>query len=215
MPGESSHRLPRRRRTAAPERGHTLSEVLAVILIIVVLVGIAIPIYTVGFAGADRRAAELNSNIGDSVLEEAWFDIANEGGNDYLDYSPPGGLDAPSLVNARYMSVVEPRIYWSDLRVTDGRFRCYGVYKNGELVEGTSGPECYYDWSNCRGRIAVLQNAYWEDGAWRTNDGQRYATIITLDRGGTAHYRTYRQGSLLDSGTFKWEDGRGHPGGEG
>ncbi|MFH1150130.1 MAG: hypothetical protein V1748_06635 [Actinomycetota bacterium] len=212
MLGESSHRHGVRRHTAAPERGYTLSEALAVILIIVVLVCIAIPVYTVGFAGADRRAAELNSNMGDSVLEEAWFDIAGEGGNDYLDYSPPGGLDAPSLVNARYLSAVEPRIHWADLRVVDGRFRNYGVYKDGELLEGTSSPGRYYDFSGVYGRIGVLQNAYWEDGAWRTNDGQRSATIITLDRGGTAHYRTYRQGSLLDSGTFKWEDGRGHPG---
>ncbi len=187
-------------------------EVLAVILIVVLLVGIAIPVYTIGFAGADRRTAEINSNIGDGVLEEVWFDIAGQGGNDYLDYSPPGGLAAPSLVNASYVSHLEPRIYWTDLRVADGRFRNCGVYKDGARVEGTSGPDRYYDWSQVHGRIGMLQNAYWADGAWRANEGQRYATVITVDRGGTAYYRTYRQGSFVDSGTFKWEYGRGHPG---
>jgi hypothetical protein len=126
------------------------------------------------------------------------------------------------------MSERETRIKWADLEVTGSSppvasadlsglglataeycFRINAVYSVGEQIAG--GPEIYNDWSTLPGKIGVIDGKYYE-GGWKDNTNNFYITLVTLERSGTAHFLTLRQGAIYDSGSFEWKDGQGNPG---
>lgn len=222
-------------------QGFTVLELLVIIVVISILVAIALPLYFGRSRGADKRVAQYNLKIGEKCVDTLWYDkLAGQNPEDgidsYRDWDPPELLRAEGSfetsgwvpVGARYMSERETRIKWADLEVTGSSppvasadlnglglataeycFRINAVYSVGEQIAG--GPDIWNDWSILPGKIGVIVDKYYE-GGWQDNTNNFYLTLVTLERGGTAHFVTLRQGAIYASGSFDWKDGQGNPG---
>jgi len=222
-------------------RGFTVLELLVIIVVISILVAIGLPLYLGQSRKADKKVAEYNLKIGEKCVDALWYDkLAGQNPEDgidsYRDWDPPellrtGGSFETSgwaPVDARYMSEREKRIKWADLEVTGSSppvasadlsglslataeycFQINAIYSVGEKI--AEGPDIYHDWSILPGKIGVIVDKYY-DGGWKDNTNNFYITLVTLERGGTAHFLTLRQGAIYDSGSFDWKDGQGNPG---
>ena len=222
-------------------QGFTVLELLIIIVVISILVAIALPLYLNQSRGADKRVAQYNLKIGEKCVDALWYEkLAGQNPGDgidsYRDWDPPELLRAGGSfetsgwvpVGARYMSERERRIKWAELEVTGSSppvasadlsglglataeycFRINTVYSVGEQI--VAGPDIWNDWSILPGKIGVIVDKYYE-GGWQDNANNFYITLVTLERGGTAHFLTLRQGAICDSGSFDWKDGQGNPG---
>ena len=223
-------------------QGFTLMELLAIICVLAILVAIALPIYLGQGRGADKRTAQYNLKIGERCVDALWYDKLlgqnfKDGIESYRDWDPPevlrtgGSFEASGWVpvDARYMSERERRIKWAELEVTGSSppvasadlnglslataaeycFKINAIYSGGEQIAG--GQDIYHDWSLLPGKIGAIDDKYYDDG-WQDNTNNFYITLVTLERGGTAHFVTLRQGAIYDSGSFDWADGQGNPG---
>ena len=218
-------------------QGFTVLELLVIIVVISILVAIALPLYLGQSRGADKRVAQYNLKIGEKCVDALWYDklIAQnpkDGIDSYRDWDPPELLRAGGSfetsgwvpVGARYMSEREKRIKWADLEVTGSSppvasadlnglslataeycFRINAVYSVGEQI--AAGPDIWNDWSILPGKIGVIIDKYYE-GGWKDNTNNFYITLVTLERSGTAHFLTLRQGTIYDSGSFDLKDGQ-------
>jgi len=218
-------------------QGFTVLELLVIIVVISILVAIALPLYLGQSRGADKRVAQYNLKIGEKCVDALWYDklIAQnpkDGIDSYRDWDPPELLRAGGSfetsgwvpVGARYMSEREKRIKWADLEVTGSSppvasadlnglslataeycFRINAVYSVGEQI--AAGPDIWNDWSILPGKIGVIIDKYYE-GGWKDNTNNFYITLVTLERSGTAHFLTLRQGAIYDSGSFDLKDGQ-------
>jgi len=218
-------------------QGFTILELLIIIVVISILVAIALPLYLNQSRGADKRVAQYNLKIGEKCVDALWYDkLAGQNPKDgidsYRDWDPPELLQAGGSfetsgwvpVGARYMSEREKRIKWADLEVTGSSppvasadlnglslataeycFRINAVYSVGEQI--AAGPDIWNDWSILPGKIGVIIDKYYE-GGWKDNTNNFYITLVTLERGGTAHFLTLRQGAIYDSGSFDLKDGQ-------
>ena len=218
-------------------QGFTILELLIIIVVISILVAIALPLYLGQSRGADKRVAQYNLKIGEKCVDALWYEkLAGQNPGDgidsYRDWDPPELLRAGGSfetsgwvpVGARYMSEREKRIKWADLEVTGSSppvasadlnglslataeycFRINAVYSVGEQI--AAGPDIWNDWSILPGKIGVIIDKYYE-GGWKDNTNNFYITLVTLERGGTAHFLTLRQGAIYDSGSFDLKDGQ-------
>ena len=222
-------------------QGFTVLELLVIIVVISILVAIGLPLYLGQSRKADKKVAEYNLKIGENCVDALWYDkLAGQNPEDgidsYRDWDPPellrtGGSFETSgwaPVDARYMSEREKRIKWADLEVTGSSppvasadlsglslataeycFQINAIYSVGEKI--AEGPDIYHDWSILPGKVGVIVDKYY-DGGWKDNTNNFYITLVTLERGGTAHFLTLRQGAIYDSGSFDLKDGHGNPG---
>ena len=222
-------------------QGFTVLELLVIIVVISILVAIGLPLYLGQSRKADKKVAEYNLKIGEKCVDALWYDkLAGQNPEDgidsYRDWDPPellrtGGSFETSgwaPVDARYMSEREKRIKWADLEVTGSSppvasadlsglslataeycFQINAIYSVGEKI--AEGPDIYHDWSILPGKVGVIVDKYY-DGGWKDNTNNFYITLVTLERGGTAHFLTLRQGAIYDSGSFDLKDGHGNPG---
>ena len=218
-------------------RGFTVLELLVIIVVISILVAIGLPLYLGQSRKADKKVAEYNLKIGEKCVDALWYDkLAGQNPEDgidsYRDWDPPellrtGGSFETSgwaPVDARYMSEREKRIKWADLEVTGSSppvasadlsglslataeycFQINAIYSVGEKI--AEGPDIYHDWSILPGKVGVIVDKYY-DGGWKDNTNNFYITLVTLERGGTAHFLTLRQGAIYDSGSFDLKDGQ-------
>jgi type II secretory pathway pseudopilin PulG len=222
-------------------QGFTVLELLVIIVVISILVAIGLPLYLGQSRKADKKVAQYNLKIGEKCVDALWYDkLAGQNPEDgidsYRDWDPPellrtGGSFETSgwaPVDARYMSEREKRIKWADLEVTGSSppvasadlsglslataeycFQINAIYSVGEKI--AEGPDIYHDWSILPGKVGVIVDKYY-DGGWKDNTNNFYITLVTLERGGTAHFLTLRQGAIYDSGSFDLKDGHGNPG---
>jgi len=198
------------------EQGFTLIELMIAVIIIGILVGIAVPVYLDSRRNAQERTAEYNYMVGCQVVGHVWFKLVEQDENRYVDSLPPAPLRAPAQVDARYMSLLESRMRWSDIVVTGNHMRLgnNGVYQDGEIVVPVPGLE-RFNWENMYGTTGIVANAVWLDGRWQNNTNAvqnfEYLTVMTVAPSGSCRFTTYWQGVPIQNGTFLWEDGYGHP----
>ncbi|MHB8896630.1 MAG: hypothetical protein ACYC99_15825, partial [Candidatus Geothermincolia bacterium] len=155
----------------------------------------------------------------------------------YRDYDPPpelgeGAVDGYVPIDARYMSIREPKINWVDVSVGSGTggasqpiaslengpyaaagsgYTLEGIWKNGEQVG--YGSDIANDWKAMAGKIGVVENKFYWDGSWQDNTDNQYLTLMTLEvTKDLAHFYTLNVGVTVAGGTFEWRNGAGSPG---
>ncbi len=206
-------------RTGGPfhsQGGFTVMELAITAIIIGILVGIVVPVYLGSREKASKATSEYNNRVGCQVVGHVWLKLIGQDDNRYLDSFPPVSLTAPAPIDAEYMSVVQPKMKWSQIMVTGNHARLgnKGVYQDGEIITPVPGRE-RFNWENLQGAIGIITNAVWLDGRWQNNTNAvlnyEYLTLVTVDRNGVVTYTTYHQGVPTDSGTFDWDDGWGCP----
>ena len=196
--------------------GFTLLEVAITIIVIGILVGIAVPVYLGAKQKASKARSEYNNRVACGVLDHVWLKLIEQNENRYVDSLPPASLPAPAPIDAEYMSVVQPKMKWSEIKVTGNHARLgnNGVYKNGVIITPVPGLE-RFNWENLHGTIGVIINSVWLDGRWQNNtnavQNYEYVTLITVDYAQLVTFTTYHQGVPIESGTFDWDDGYGNP----
>lgn len=222
-------------------RGFTVLELLVVIVVLGILVAIGLPLYLGQGRRADKGTAQYNLKVGEKCVDALWYSKLlsqnpEDGIESYRDWDPPellqtgGSFEAVGWIpiDARYMSEREKQIKWADLEVIGSSppvasvdlsglnlatagycFRIDGIYSVGEQILGGSG--IYEDWGVLPGKIGVIDEKYYDDG-WKDNTNNFYITLVTLEKSGTAHFITLRQGAIYDSGSFDWKNGEGDPG---
>jgi len=211
--------------------GFTLLELLLAVIILAILTGIAIAVYFSVTGGAEKAVADANFRTSESIMTNAWLEIAGRNGVTYLDYDPPvSPVDlsgtVPYPVNALYMSDVETRIKFTNLTKSgNSPFKIDGVCKAGLVMPGTTGGKNYSNWELLYGTIGICWDSYWEPSAsqWRSNSHDydrptRFAnqqlTVLVVQPDGGTQYNTYCAGEVIGSGTFGsagWNNGRGRP----
>ncbi|MBU4173565.1 MAG: prepilin-type N-terminal cleavage/methylation domain-containing protein [Actinobacteria bacterium] len=197
--------------------GFTVLELAITVIVIGILVGIAVPVYLGAREKASKATSEYNHRAACGVVDQVWFKLIEQNDNRYRDSLPPASLKAPAPIDAEYMSVVQPKMKWSQVKVTGNHARLGndGVYKNGEIITPVPGQE-RFNWENLYGTVGIIINSVWLDGRWQNNTNAvlnyEYLTLITVDRSERVTYTTYHQGVPIESGTFDWDDGWGHPG---
>ena len=212
-------------RAAASQKGITLIELMFTLLVISILVTAATPVMITYARNADDRVAALNYRMGEKFINFVWYDLEEEETQippgqqgRYRDWFPPEQVLASeeyrrnsfSRINALYMSCIEYRTSFVDMRVLgNGKYRIYGVYKNGVCI--ADGPGIYEDWSLLTGRIIILEHDYWYGGRWNHNQDDYYHMFMTVAKNGLARYSTFYRGQLIDYGFFEWLNGEGHP----
>ncbi len=221
------------------EGGFTLAEVGIVVAIIAILVSIAVPVLINHSSKAEHAVAVQNLVTGSKQVENVWFSklatqVSPIPNGTYRDYNPPTELassvvDGYVPINARYMSIWEPKTRWVDLEVGGGSkpvaspgngscrgagdyaFRITSVWKAGEVVAAS--PDIANEWELMAGSIGIVENSYSWDGGWHNNKDTRYLTLVTLEVGkGLAHFYTLNLGVTVAGGAFDWKEGSGHPG---
>ncbi|MBU4386439.1 MAG: prepilin-type N-terminal cleavage/methylation domain-containing protein [Actinobacteria bacterium] len=204
------------KRSVSLQRGFTLMELTIVIVIIGILVGIAVPVYLAATGKADRVTAEYNFRVGCQAVDLVWYKLIEQGDDTYRDSFPPVGLSAPAPVSAEYMSLMQPMMKWCEVLVTGNHLRMgnEGVFQNGEVVDPVPGRE-RFDWGHLHGNVGIIINAVWLDGRWRNNtnapQNYEYIMVLTINKEELVLFTTYRQGVPIESRTFYWDDGWGHP----
>lgn len=193
------------------EDAFTLIELMIVVLVIAALVAIAIPLFFAIGRNAAEAVAKQNHDTGGKCMNWIWCTLVSEGRDNYVDMSPPPPLSpGPTgfMITANYASRVETNVKWAQLTPSGGRLYVNQVWQNGRFLHfGQT-----QDWDRWLvGKIGIM-NFCWDGAGW-TNDNNRYITVLAVDTSnGVAHYTTFQQGSLHDSGTFEWcADGTGHP----
>ncbi len=205
------------------EKGFSLYELMIVLAIISIIVSVAMLVMIRSPDKAEKTVARANDRIGYTILQSTWLRIVGNGGDRYRDPKPPEGFEAPANVNAKYLSAIEPRVEFWQVKREGNRFMIAGIYKDGQLIPGTGTWENPVDnWSLIYKMIGISFQYYWDPAAesyLRNDVGQpanRYRHLMTLvvTKKGVTYWATYRAGDLLKSGTFKdpgWDDGRGSP----
>lgn len=224
------------------EPGFTLIELAVVIVILAIIVAIAVPVMISQAGRAEHAVAVENLTTAGKIIDNLWFNkLASQPcpivTGAYRDYDPPSELSGSIVegyvaIDARYMSIREPKMNWADVSVTGGTggmsqpiasledgpyaaagstYEIEGIWKNGELV--AYGSEIGDKWELMAGKVGVVENRYyWEDG-WHDNTDNQYLTLMTLEvRKGLAHFYTLNVGVTVAGGTFQWDDGNGSPG---
>lgn len=204
-------------------KGFSLYELMIVLLIISIIVSVSALVMMKPTENAERTVAKANDRIGYTIMQSAWLRIVGNGGDRYLDPKPPEGFSAPADVDAEYLSKIEPRVEFWQVKREGNRFVIAGIYKDGQLIPGTgTWDNPVTDWNLIYRMIGISSQHYWDPGSEsykRNNAGQpasRYLHLMTLvvTKKGYTYWATYRTGNLLKSGTFRdpgWDDGRGSP----
>lgn len=173
-----------------------------VILILAVLVGIAIPTYLIIRGRAQETTAESNYKIGCSTMNRVWFDLAEQGSDNYL--TSPTNF-------ARYLSQRETKIKWVLLRRGGATtLQHQQTWKNNSRLENTTTGDLGYVYGDIcvyRGRLDPSNRRWYNSGA--TDNYQSVTVVVCSQKDNKASFTSYRNGIIYSSGTFDWGQGTG------
>lgn len=177
-----------------------------------------------------KVAEEVHNHIWFDIMTRNYFIPGSEC---YRDASPPDGITSlPSgyaLVDAEYFSALETRISWVDMEATgpfaeaDSRlwasldgggevtggtatltYEIDGIYREGTLVE--SGYQIQNSLDALHGKIAVITEYFYLDGAFHDNTDNKYLTMIIMEKSGDVHVLTFYQGIPVLAEEVSWPD---------